>query len=116
MRHRRAFLRFIFYKILPFPSLRIIFKKYYWITLFVFVLGLFYKAENQSFIGQSLKLKEFQLGLQRTQEELKRFQLLNNQQGSSIINLQKEILKWNQKYNQLSLGLDYTRFLIQIKN
>ena len=71
-RRRRAFFRFISHKILHLPYLLSIFKQYYLITLFGFVICFFQQAEHQSFIEQSSKSKASQLELQRTKEELER--------------------------------------------
>lgn len=102
-RQRKGILGFVLYKIFPFAFVQIllknIFKKYSWITLFIFFIGLFYKGNN-NFSNKHLLME---LELKRTKEELLSIKLINKEQSSKITNLQKEILKWNQKYTQLDL-------------
>lgn len=117
LRKQPAFIQFLFYKILPFAFIRIIlnniFKRYYLIPLFIFFLSFFYKAGSQF---SNEKLRESQLELLKTKEELKQLQLLNNKQYLTITNLKKEILEWNKKHNQLSLISEQKSEKLKSKN
>lgn len=73
----RNLYRLVFYKI----------EKYYVTVILIFVLGSVYQA--QILTAQSLELQQYQLELERVQEELARLEFVSDQQRSSITALQK---------------------------